>query len=111
MALDNSALTLARTRVMPLLLFEYTKNVHTGIAYYITHLHYKLKDYYYNISSMDLPQMILLETGMSALARIKVRLSLPYNRQVAWDLEQFPLVARREARRDKVCMASAPHHP
>ena len=46
-----------------------------------------------------------------ALARIKVRLSLPYNRQVAWDLEQFPLVARREARRDKVCMASAPQHP
>ena len=28
-----------------------------------------------------------------ALARIKVRLSLPYNRQVAWDFEQFPLVA------------------
>ena len=46
-----------------------------------------------------------------ALARIKVRLSLPYNRQVAWDLEQFPLVARREARRDKVCMALAPQHP
>ena len=35
-----------------------------------------------------------------ALAGIKVRLSLPYNRQVAWDLEQFPLVARREARHD-----------
>ena len=42
-----------------------------------------------------------------ALARIKVRQSLQSNRQVVWDLEQFPLVARR----DKVCMASAPQHP
>ena len=51
------------------------------------------------------------DRSVRALALIKVRLSLPYNRQVAWDLEQFPLVARREARRDKVCMALAPYHP
>ena len=38
-------------------------------------------------------------------------LSLPYNWQMACDLEWFPLVARRVTRRDKVCMASAPLHP
>ena len=60
----------------------------------IIHIHYKQKDNI-TINSMDLPQMILLETGAPrVLARIQVRLSLPYNRQVAWDLEQFPLVAR-----------------
>ena len=36
--------------------------------------------------------MILLETSARALARIKVRLSQPYNRQVAWDLSNIIII-------------------
>ena len=71
--------------------------IHIGLTY----------NKFYGSSTDDPAQ----DRSARALARIKVRLSLPYNRQVAWDLERFPQVARREARRDKVCMASAPQHP
>ena len=30
--------------ILSLLLFEYTKNIYTGIVCYITHIHYKQKD-------------------------------------------------------------------
>ena len=81
-----------------IVLYYYTYTLQTkGLIY----------DKFYG-SSTDDPAR---DRSAHALACIKVRLSLPYNRQVAWDLKQFPLVARREARRDKVCMASAPQHP
>ena len=75
--------------------------------YFTYTLKTKLQYKFYG-SSTDDPAR---DRSARALVHIKVRLILPYNRQVAWDLEQFPLVARREARRDKVCMASAPQHP
>ena len=37
-----------------------------------------------------------------------LKLSLPYSVEVACDLEQFSLVARREARRERCKRASAP---
>ena len=51
------------------------------------------------------------DTSVLALICTKERLSLPYNWQMACDFEWFPLVARRVARQDKVCMASALKHP
>ena len=68
---------------------------------------------YSEVLQIGLFQSIIVpehERSARALARIKVMLSLPYNWQRACDLEWFPLVTRRVARRDRVCMASAPQH-
>ena len=87
-----------------------TKRYNNESPSYTYTLHTKglILQYKFYGSSTDDPAR---DRSARALARIKVRLSLPYTAQVAWDLEQFPLVARREARRDKVCMASATQHP
>ena len=48
------------------------------------------------------------DSSALAFALTRTKLSLPYSVEVACDLEQFSLAARREARRERCKRASAP---
>ena len=57
---------------------------------------------------MSEPTPYARDSSALAFALTRTKLSLPYGVEVACDLEQFSLAARREARRERCKRASAP---